>query len=296
MNLKFWRPWQPRNKLRASRTQPDLARIAWSGRTRRSCRRTTTPAVVDEPVVQVPAEASTFCRETLGLPLDEWQATLVDDPGKRKAVLGARQCGKSTAVAGMAVHRMLTNPEFKVIAVAASSRQSALLVEKCKWMLRKAGIHKVSGDGANAHSVLLGNGSTIIALPCSAPTIRGFTADLLVMDEAAYIPDVVYAAARPMLAATQGDLVVMSSAHEPVGFFWELMAHAAPGWVKRLVKGRDVPRFTAEFLAEERRALGQEAFSREYECQFADVGSGVFQRPLIVKALCEDVTPLFQEK
>ena len=75
-----------------------------------------------------------------------------------------------------------------------------------------------------------------------------------------------------------------------------MMAHAAPGWVKRLVKGRDVPRFTSEFLAEERRALGQEAFSREYECEFADVGSGVFQRPLIVKALCEDVTPLFQEK
>ena len=187
---------------------------------------------------------------------------------------------------------------MQVIVVAASARQSALLVEKCKWMLRKAGVQKVSGDGTNAHSVLLSNGSTIIGLPCSAPTIRGFTADLLVMDDAAYIPDipdVVYAAARPMLAATQGDLVVMSSAHEPIGFFWELMSQApASGWVKRIVKGRDVPRFTAEFLAEERRALGQEAFSREYGCEFADVDSGVFQRPLVVKALREDVTPLFE--
>ena len=85
----------------------------------------------------------------------------------------------------MAVHRMLSRPEFKVIVVAASKRQSALLVEKCKWMLRKAGVLKVPGDGANAHSVVLWNGSTIVGLPCSAPTIRGFTADLLVMDEAA---------------------------------------------------------------------------------------------------------------
>ena len=73
---------------------------------------------------------STFFRETLAMPLDEWQATFVDDPGKRKALLGARQCGKTTAVAGMAVHRMLSKPECKVIVVAASKRQSALLVEK----------------------------------------------------------------------------------------------------------------------------------------------------------------------
>ena len=58
--------------------------------------------------------------------------------------------------------------------------------------------------------------------------------------------------------------------------------------------GDYVPRFTAEFLAEERRALGQEAFSREYGCEFADVDSGVFQMPLVVKALREDVTPLFE--
>ena len=277
-----------------------MARIARSGRrTRRTCCRRTSAsevAVVETPI-QVPAEASTFCRETLGLPLDEWQATFVDDPGKRKAVLGARQCGKSTAVAGMAVHRMLSQPECKVIVVAASKRQSALLVEKCKWMLRKAGIRKVPGDGANAHSVVLWNGSTIVGLPCSAPTIRGFTADLLVMDEAAYIPDVVYAASRPMLAATQGDLVVMSSAHEPVGFFWELMTRErGTNWLRKVVKARDVPRFSAEFLAEERRELGHEVYSREYDCEFGDVGSGIFQRAVVQKALSDDVTPLFRKK
>ena len=232
--------------------------------------------------------------------MDEWQAAFVDDPGKRKAVLGARQCGKSTAVAGMAVHRMLSKPEFKVVVVAASKRQSALLVEKCKWMLRKAGIQKVPGDGANAHSVVLWNGSTIVGLPCSAPTIRGFTADLLVMDEAAHIPDVVYAASRPMLAATQGDLVVMSSAHEPVGFFWELMTRekrgASSGWVRKVVRARDVARFSPEFLAEERRELGHEVYSREYDCEFGDVGSGVFQRATVEKALSDEVKPLFKPK
>ena len=119
---------------------------------------------------------------------------------------------------------------------------------------------------------------------------------MLVMDEAAYIPDVVYAASRPMLAATQGDLVVMSSAHEPVGFFWDLMTRERPGWVRKVVRARDVPRFSAAFLAEERRELGHEVYSREYDCEFGDVGSGIFQRPIVGKALSEDVNPLFKPK
>jgi hypothetical protein len=117
------------------------------------------------------------------------------------------------------------------------------------------------------------------------------------LDEAAYIPDAVYAASRPMLAATQGDIVVMSSAHEPAGFFWELMTRelSRGTWVRRTVKAADVPRFTPDFLREERRALGQEAYAREYECEFGDVGSGMFQRPLIEKALSDDVMPLFRK-
>jgi len=84
------------------------------------------------------------------------------------------------------------------------------------WM-RTSPVLDVSRDGAGRDRVRF--------------AIRGFTADLLVMDEAAFIPfipDLVYAAARPMLAASGGDLVAMSSAHEPVGFF--LGDHDARAW------------------------------------------------------------------
>jgi len=243
----------------------------------------------------VPAEASTFCNERLGLKLDQWQEEFVDTPSKRKALVGARQCGKSTAVAGLAVHRMLTKPEFSVVVVAASKRQSTLLIDKCKWMLRKLGFQRLTGDGSNSHSVRLPNGSTMVGLPCSAPTIRGFTADLLVMDEAAFIPDVVYAASRPMLAASGGDLVVMSSAHEPAGFFWEIMTRErGASWARTTVRASEVSRFSKEFLEEERHELGQDAFAREYECEFGDGESGVFQRKTAERALKDNLPPLFK--
>ena len=236
-----------------------------------------------------------FCNERLGLKLDDWQEKFVDTPSTRKALVGARQCGKSTAVAGLAVHRMLSKSETSVVIVAASKRQSTLLLDKCKWMLRKLGFERLKGNGSHAHSVQLPNGSTIVGLPCSAPTIRGFTADLLVMDEAAFIPNVVYAAARPMLAASGGDLVVMSSAHEPVGFFWEIMTRERGAtWARTTVRATDVSRFSKEFLEEERRELGEDAYAREYGCEFGDGQSGVFRRKTAERALKEDLPPLFK--
>ncbi len=251
---------------------------------------------MDYQAARVPAEASKFCSERLGIRLDEWQARFVDAGAKRKVLLGSRQCGKSMAVAALAVHRMLVRTDYQVVVVTASERQSALFLDKCKWMLRKLGnIGRVSGDGANAHSMRLENGSRIVGLPCAAPTIRGFTADLLVMDEAAWTPDVVYAAARPMLAATAGDLVVMSSANEPVGFFFEL-TQSAEGWLREVVPASDVPRFTPEFLAEERKALGQDNYAREYLCQFSDAGRGIFDRKIVESAMTDEVKPLFGEE
>ncbi len=281
----FWIPWRPRCRLRQrvpdeSSTKPrDAAEASLS----------------KGHGIRVPAEASAFCSESLGIRLDAWQARFVDAGAKRKVLLGSRQCGKSMAVAALAVHRMLKRADYQIVVVTASERQSALFLDKCKWMLRKLGLARVAGDGANAHSVRLENGSRIVGLPCAAPTIRGFTADLLVMDEAAWIPDVVYAAARPMLAATAGDLVVMSSAYEPVGFFWELTTEkaAADGWVQTVAPATAVPRFTPEFLAEERKALGEANYSREYECKFADSGRGIFDRKLVESAMTDEVEPLF---
>jgi hypothetical protein len=229
--------------------------------------------------------------------LDEWQKQFIDADASRKAIVGARQCGKSTAVAGLAVHRMLTQPESSVVVVSSSDRQSAILVEKCKWMLRKLGFQKLRGDGTNPGSVRLPNGSTIVGLPCSARTIRGFSANLLVIDEAAYLPDKMYVATRPMLAATGGDLVVMSTAGEPAGFFWEVMTRErGANWARTTIRAADVSRFSKEFLAEERRELGEDAYAQEYECQFGDSENGVFVRRTAERALKDDVPPLFSKR
>jgi len=62
--------------------------------------------------------------ELLGIRLDQWQKDFIDTRAKRRAIAGARQCGKSMALAMMAVHRMLTRADSQVIVIAKSERQS----------------------------------------------------------------------------------------------------------------------------------------------------------------------------
>ena len=56
-----------------------------------------------------------------------------------------------------------------------------------------------------AEELELTNFSRIVCVPCKEETIRGFAkVDLLVIDEAARVPDDLYRAVRPMLAVSGG--------------------------------------------------------------------------------------------
>ena len=56
--------------------------------------------------------------------------------------------------------------------------------------------------------------------------MRGFSAvSLLVIDEASRVSDEMYKALRPMLAASDGDLWVLSAPSGQRGFFYEIWAN-----------------------------------------------------------------------
>ena len=59
----------------------------------------------------------------------------------------------------------------------------------------------------------LANGSRIISLPGSEKTVRGYSAvSLVIMDEAARVPDELLQAVRPMLATTSGRFIALAAA------------------------------------------------------------------------------------
>ena len=73
--------------------------------------------------------------------------------------------------------------------VSPSARQSGEFMRKAEEFVRRLGM-RPRGDGDNAMSILLPNGSRIVGLPGNETTVRGFSAvSLLLIDEAARVGD-----------------------------------------------------------------------------------------------------------
>jgi hypothetical protein len=121
----------------------------------------------------------------------------------------------------------------------------------------------------NAEELELTNTSRIVCLPCREETIRGYShVSLLIIDEAARVPDDLYRAVRPMLAVSNGRMICLSTPYGKRGFFYDCWANGGNDWARIEVPAERCPRITPEFLAGERRALGESTFRQEYCCSF----------------------------
>src|ERR1700731_729418 len=110
-----------------------------------------------------------------------------------------------------------------VLVASPCERQSAEWMRKAGEMLsRLLRSGRTRGDGDNAISLPLPNGSRIVGLPGTEATVRGFSAvSMLLIDEASRVDDAMYKALRPMLAVSRGELWLMSTPYGGRGFFYE---------------------------------------------------------------------------
>ncbi len=85
---------------------------------------------------------------------------------------------------------------------------------------------------------------------------------------AARVPDDIYRAVRPMLAVSNGRMIVLSTAFGKRGFFWDVWSRGGDDWMRIEVPAGMVPRIAPAFLEAERRGMGESWFRQEYCCSF----------------------------
>jgi hypothetical protein len=101
----------------------------------------------------------------------------------------------------------------------------------------------------------LGNGSRIIALPGSERSVRGYTAQLVVMDESGEVPDVLFGeAAIPSVMMTEGAIIAIGTPKGARGWFYHLWEGGDPTWERYRVTADDVPRDFSDLIATTRTA------------------------------------------
>jgi hypothetical protein len=210
-----------------------------------------------------------FARDRLAFHPDPDQARALDPITRRGLLNCCRQWGKSTTVAIRAVHQAVHTPASLTIVASPSARQSAEFVRKAGAFLRTLAI-PARGDGDNPISLALPNGSRIVGLPGRESTIRGFSnVSLLLIDEASRVPDEIYQAVRPMIAANSHAAIwLMSTPNGRQGFFYDEWTHGGPEWTRVETPATRCPRIRPGFLDEERRHLSDQTFRQEYLCEF----------------------------
>jgi Terminase large subunit, T4likevirus-type, N-terminal len=209
-------------------------------------------------------DPASWVRNILGVEPTDWQDQFLRAKlGASIIVLTGRQVGKTT-VAGWAIaHTMKFSPNSLNVVACPSQRQSAEAVRRVKQCLLKAGV-ALKTD--NVYAVELDNGSRVLALPSSDDSIRGLTVDgWIIVDEAARIPEELIAAVRPMRARKpEARLAMLSTAGSRTDPFWNVWSNDDRSWLRLKATADMIGIYGQEFLAQERRNLGEVKFNREY--------------------------------
>src|SRR5205807_2579264 len=192
-----------------------------------------------------------------------WQAQVLEGNHHRLLLNCCRQAGKSTVVAVLSLLEALWTERSLVLLLAPCHRQSKLLFKEVLFY------HKLLGDialkRATSDELEFDNMSRIVALPCSGETIRGYSnVSLLVIDEAARVPDDLYRAVLPMLSVSNGRMICLSTPYGKRGFFYEAWARGGAAWKRFEVPAKDVTRIEPEVMEEFRRLFGESAYRQEY--------------------------------
>lgn len=212
-------------------------------------------------------------------PLSRWQEGVLASESRRIALCCSRQAGKSTVAAWKACYTAETYDDSLVLIISPSQRQSMEMLRKCYDHVRMSPVRLVE---ANKTAIELGNGSRIVSLPSNQETIRGFSSPALVIeDEAAFVADDVYAAITPMLAASNGQLMLLSSPQGQIGHFWDEWSGGGDVWERFKIPAPEVAHISAEFLETERASKGSHIFRQEYMCEFLKANQAVLSTETI---------------
>jgi hypothetical protein len=217
---------------------------------------------------------------------DPWQTDLLRSSADRLLVLASRQVGKSLAAGALALREALLVPDSLTLLLSPTQRQSGELFRDKVLRLYGALGRPVPTVQESALTMQLANGSRVVSLPGEEGNIRGYSGvALLVIDEAARVPDALYHAVRPMLAVSGGKLICLSSAYARQGFLYDSWANGGGTWKRVKITAAECRRISPAFLEEERQVMGERVYRREYECEFCSADDAVFDPDAIERAL-----------
>lgn len=237
------------------------------------------------------------------LTLDEWQQEVLAYEGNICLCTG-RQIGKTMIMSRKAAERMLKQETHILIASLTEDQAKLIIIMILDYLQAHAKDQIAKGrHKPTQNKIVLKNGSSAIARPVgnTGDALRGFTADVLILDEVSRFSQLIITAAKPTLLSTGGDLWLCST---PFGkkypdgtftFFYECFLNShnrfkvfyksseeciqerpiSEAWTEKKRKE------ALEFLEDEKKSMSYLQYGQEYLGLFLDELRQYFSDDLI---------------
>lgn len=242
--------------------------------------------------------------------LRDYQLEIIDmfQENRYSIVMATRQCGKSTSFELFVLHYVLFSPDKKNVALLANKAANSYdLLRKIKSAYELLPKWLQQGVKAwNQSYIELENGCRVMAAATSSSSIRGLSINLLIVDEAGFIPtnvwDMFYSSSYPTISSSKTSKVIFVSTPNGLNHFYKFWTDSLAGrnrFANYKVDWWDVPGRDEKWKEETIANVGKETFDVEYGLNFMGSGGTLIEGRILSLLRYEEplneVTPLHDE-
>ena len=166
----------------------------------------------------------------------EYQERFIDilKNNNRIVALQPRQTGKSITSSAFILHYAIFNPNSYIAILANKARTARPILNKIKNMYRSLPIWlQVGVEEWSKGSIVLGNGTQLIAEATTESGIRGDSAKILFIDETGFIDnnlwDGFWSSVYPVVSSSKDAKIILSSTPHGINHFHKIWAEAKEG-------------------------------------------------------------------
>ena len=233
-------------------------------------------------------QPSEFVTSIMGIEPFDYQQEFLDADTRHRVIVSGRQVGKSRMAAWIALHRAMTEPHSLILITAPSLRQSSLLFDTLLSEIRQSGLSDDQwGIDRDTQTIIeFDNGTAIHSVPTGrdGTNIRGYTADVIIVDEAAFVSDTIFEdILEPMTWATQGELILTSTPYGKSGYLYQQYTRAEhdDDWYRTQVSSYENPLIDTSDLERFKDGKTQTQIKREVDGEFDESGDSFFPPRII---------------
>jgi phage FluMu gp28-like protein len=191
----------------------------------------------------------------------------------------------SRTAAARVLARCLTKNNFQVLVFSPTEDQSKEFLSYVREMNEEIEC-PVPLIRESMSELAFANGSRVKAKADSPRGSRGFTPNLIVVDEGAQVSDELYLSIKPMMALGNAEMMILSTPFGKGGWFFDIWEdhEKLERWQQFRVTAYECPRINADVLEEHRQTMPPRWFNQEYLCEFNDAIDSVFSHDVIERA------------